>query len=108
MAIGIGRPAASDYVFPSPVSVTFDRRSPGALSDAWRDAVRWRKLPKVTFHALRHSHASALIAAGVDILAISRRLGHANASITLNVYGHLIEQNEAKTLAALDATLGSK
>ena len=104
LQLGLGRPDASDYVFPSPASETFACRSPSALSDAWRDAVHWRRLPKVTFHALRHSHASAMIAAGVDVLTVSRRLGHANASITLNVYGHLIED---KTMAALDAALGS-
>jgi integrase len=107
LMLGIGRPGAEDCVFPSPASETFARRSPSALSDAWRDAVRWRKLPKVTFHALRHSHASTLIAAGVDVLTVSRRLGHATASITLNVYSHLIERNEDKAVAALDAALGS-
>jgi len=107
LQIGLGRPGATDYVFPSPASETFARRSPDALSDAWRDAVNWRRLPKVTFHALRHSHASALIAAGIDVLTVSRRLGHANASITLNVYGHLIDRQEDKATAALDAALGS-
>jgi integrase len=107
LQLGLGRPEEDDYVFPSPASEKFAVRSPGALSDAWRDAVFWRKLPKVTFHALRHSHASALIAGGVDILAISRRLGHAQASITLNVYGHLIERSEDAVVAALDAALGT-
>jgi integrase len=107
LQLGLGRPADTDYVFPSPASETFALRPPDALSDAWRDAVKWRKLPKVTFHALRHSHASALIAVGVDVLTVSRRLGHANASITLNVYGHLIERNEDKAAAALDFALGS-
>ena len=37
---------------------------------------RAKKLPRVSFHALRHTHASMLIRAGVDILTISRRLGH--------------------------------
>lgn len=44
--------------------------NPYSISDRWRDAVKSRKLPKVTFHALRHSHASALIAAGLDIVSI--------------------------------------
>ena len=35
------------------------------------------------FHALRHSHASALIAAGIDIVTVSRRLGHGSPAITL-------------------------
>ena len=44
----------------------------------------------MSFHAFRHTHASILIRAGVDILTVSRRLGHANTSITLNIYGHLM------------------
>ena len=44
----------------------------------------------MTLHTLRHTHASQLIRSGVDILTVSRRLGHATATVTLNVYGHLI------------------
>jgi hypothetical protein len=44
--------------------------------------------------------------AKVDVLTVSRRLGHANASITLNVYGQLIERNEDKATTALHAASG--
>jgi integrase len=43
---------------------------------------------------LRHTHASQLIAAGMDVVAISRRLGHASPTITLNVYGHLFSNTD--------------
>jgi integrase len=46
-----------------------------------RDLVRLcraKKMPRVSFHALRHTYASVLIQAGVDILTISRRLGHSS------------------------------
>src|SRR5262245_10769558 len=49
--------------------------SPNSVSRAWRQTCKARKLPRVQFHALRHTHASALIRAGVDVLTISRRLG---------------------------------
>jgi integrase len=61
------------------------------------------KLPAVSFHAFRRSHASMLIRAGVDILTISWRLGHVQASITLDRYGHLIEGADK---AAADAIAG--
>ena len=48
---------------------------PDKLSRDWGNMVRDRELPRVMFHALRHSRASALIAAGVDIVTVSRRLG---------------------------------
>lgn len=80
--------------------------SPYSISDRWRDAVKNRKLPKVTFHALRHSHASALIAAGLDVVAVSRRLGHASPALTLSVYSHLFSTDDHKAAAAIDAALG--
>jgi integrase len=45
-------------------------------------------LPIINFHALRHTCASLLIASGVNIAAVSRRLGHADISTTLNIYSH--------------------
>ena len=47
-----------------------------------------------TLHGLRHTHVSELIAGGVDILTISRRIGHANAAITLEVYGHMCRNTD--------------
>jgi integrase len=63
-------------------------------------------LPKVTFHALRHTHASQLIdAGGVDIVTISKRLGHAKPDITLRVYSHLFAMDDGKAAAAINAAL---
>ena len=47
------------------------------------------KIDGVTLHSLRHTHASQLIAAGMDVLTISCRLGHSKPTITLSTYGHL-------------------
>ncbi len=77
--------------------------SPAAITDQWRTAVEQLDLPKVRLHALRHSHASALIAAGLDVITISRRLGHSKASITLDVYGHLFTNNDTAAAEAIDA-----
>ena len=44
----------------------------------------------VTIHKLRHTAASHAIAAGADIKVLQRMLGHANASETLDTYGHLL------------------
>jgi hypothetical protein len=48
-------------------------------------------LPAPTFHDLRHSHASALIAAGWDIEEVSARLGHANVGTTQRIYVHAFD-----------------
>ena len=63
-------------------------------------AIGW---PGVTLHSLRHTHASMLIGSGMDILTISRRLGHANPKITLDVYGHLYGNTDDKAAAAVEA-----
>jgi integrase len=47
-----------------------------------------------TLHSLRHSHVSRLIAGGVDILTISRRIGHAGAVVTLGTYGHMCRNTD--------------
>jgi integrase len=59
----------------------------------------------VSFQALRHTHASAPIAAGVDLVAISRRLGHANPTVTLNIYGHLFKKDDGAAADAIEAAL---
>jgi integrase len=47
-----------------------------------------------------------LIAGGMDVLTISRRLGHANPSITLSVYGHLIHGTDDKAAEIMEAAFG--
>ena len=60
-------------------------------------------LKKVSVHDLRHSHASLLIGNGVNIVAVSKRLGHANTSMTLNVYSHLLVDSEDKLIEKIEA-----
>jgi integrase len=62
--------------------------------------------PAITFHALRHTHASQLIANGVDIVTISKRLGHAKPSVTLSIYAHMFHIDDSKAAAAINAALG--
>jgi integrase len=49
------------------------------------------KLPKgASLHSLRHTHGSQLLAAGVPITDVSKRLGHANPHVTATVYAHAL------------------
>ena len=52
------------------------------------------KLPDIRFHDLRHTSASLLLSENVDIVTVSRRLGHAQVSTTLDVYAHAMEKKD--------------
>ena len=51
---------------------------------------------KITFHALRHTHASILLSKGIQLLTVSKRLGHADPTITLQTYAHILKEKEAE------------
>ena len=105
LVVGLGKIEPTTFVF---TDVNGEPLKPHIVSHAWQRAVVAKGLPRVTFHALRHSHVSALINAKVDILTISRRVGHSNASITSDVYGHLIEGADAAAAKAIEGVLKRK
>jgi integrase len=82
LALGLGKPPDDALVFPNSDGTP---RSPNAVTKAWAQAVVTHKLPHVSLHALRHTHASQLITS--DVLTISRRLGHGSPTITLHPGG---------------------
>lgn len=53
--------------------------------------------PGFHFHSLRHSHVALLLSHGIDIYAISKRLGHSNINTTANTYAYLIDEYRDKT-----------
>ena len=78
---------------------------PSNVSSDWGELAGRLGMPEVTFHALRHTHASQLIASGVDIVTVSKRLGHARPSVTLAVYAHMFHTDDSKAAAAINAAL---
>jgi integrase len=65
-------------------------------------AVKAAGVQAVTPHDLRHSCASLAISAGVNVLALSRMLGHTSAKITLDTYADLFDADLDAVAAALD------
>ena len=57
----------------------------------------------VTFHAIRHTHASILLSKGVQLLSVSKRLGHADSTITLQTYAHVIKELEKEENEKINA-----
>jgi integrase len=102
MLLGLGRPASDALVFPGPDG--YD--SPHAFSNRWGRAAKRFGVPELTWHSLRHVHASMLIAAKVPITTVAARLGHANASITLQVYARMFATDDAAAAQAVDAAFG--
>ena len=67
-----------------------------------------KKLPVIRLHDLRHTSASYLIASGIDIETVAKRLGHSKASFTLDIYGHALESMDEKAANALEAAFASR
>jgi integrase len=95
-----------DLVFPSSRGRTLGHRN---LTSRGLDKASQRAhISGVTFHALRHTFASILVAQGHDPVFVSRQLGHANPAITLRVYAHLFDaaRHADKARQQLDAEYG--
>jgi integrase len=77
------------------------------LKRGFRPALRRAGLRRVVFHSLRHSCASAMIAAGAPVTEVQHRLGHASPAITLQVYSHWFRDGDTGAADRLaDAVLG--
>jgi integrase len=91
------RSSDQDYVFLSRAGTPSDHRNVGgrvlarAVKEAKLEAVERDGVviqPAPTFHDLRHTHASAMLAQGFDIEQVSDRLGHASVAVTMAIYTH--------------------
>jgi integrase len=100
LRLGAGRLPDDAFVFPN---LDGGLRSPNALTKEWTRATIDLGLPRVSLHALRHTHASQLIASSMDVLTISRRLGHGSPTITLGVYGHLFTNTDDRAAEIIEA-----
>lgn len=78
---------------------------PDVLSGWFGDFIKRTDLPQIHVHSLRHTNTTLMIAGGEDILTVSRRLGHAQASTTTNIYAHAIQSANAKAAETLENLL---
>lgn len=102
IALGLGKLPDDALIFPA---LDGGPRCPRDFSKAWARIAEAEGFPEVTLHALRHTHASQLIAAGLDVVTISRRMGHASPNVTLAVYAHLFRHRDDKAAAAVNAAV---
>lgn len=66
------------------------------------------QLPLIPFHGLRHTSATLLIASKQDIKTVSKRLGHAQTSTTMNIYAHALQESDRKAADALEEMLNKQ
>ncbi len=76
-----------DLVFPSRVGTP---QNPNNLYPDLNRLMARAGVPRITWHQIRHTHVTQAIAAGVPIGVVSKRVGHARTSITLDIYAHVL------------------
>lgn len=89
----------NDLVFPNTMGNPLD------ASNLRKDFLRILDesgLPKMRFHDLRHTAASLMLNHGIPVIVVSRRLGHAKASTTLDIYGHLLTEMQDEAARLMD------
>lgn len=75
------------------------------IENSIKQGSKLAEVPVIHVHGLRHSNASALISLGVNIVLISKRLGHEKVSTTLNTYSHFFPDDEVSAVEAINKTM---
>lgn len=102
LKLGLGRDER-DLVFPAPIEGGYWNPSTfGRLFAREADAA---KVGHVTFHGLRHTHITNLLRNKVPVHIVSKRAGHAKPAITLNIYSHVMADEQDGAAAIVDSAL---
>ncbi|KAA3641964.1 MAG: site-specific integrase [Chloroflexi bacterium] len=91
-----------DLIFPNSIGSPLDKYN---LLKAFKRLLRDAGLPEIRFHDLRHTAASIMLNNGIPVIVVSMLLGHAKASTTLDVYGHLIPGKQRAAASLMGSIL---
>ena len=80
--------------------------NPEAFSNLFQDLTKRAGIRIIRLHDLRHSYATAALAAGVPVKVLSQRLGHADITVTLKVYAHVLPGDDEDAAKRSDELLG--
>jgi integrase len=78
------------------------------LYRSFKKVIQESELPQIRFHDLRLTAASLMLNYGIPVIIVSKRLGHARASITMDVYGHLIPSKQEEAASLMDRLMNGK
>lgn len=81
--------------------------NPEYLSRRFGEITASAGLPRITVKQLRHSHATALLAAGIHPKIVQERLGHSSIMVTLDIYSSVVPGMQAEAIDRLAAMMGS-
>nr|WP_297301760.1 tyrosine-type recombinase/integrase [uncultured Oscillibacter sp.] len=82
---------------------------PRTYQDLFKRCMRQAGIKDANFHALRHTFATRSLEQGMDVVTLSRLLGHANPSITMDKYGHALDDHKRTSIGKLgDVYAGAK
>jgi integrase len=90
-------PEQDDLVF---VKADGASMHPDIFSQLFDRTVAKIDVPNISLHDLRHTHATLLLKAGVNVKVVSERLGHANVAFTMQVYQHVLPGMQAEAAGA--------
>lgn len=79
-----------------PIFLTKERVFNSTINDILARHCKKLKIPVISIHGLRHTHASLLLFAGVSIASVAQRLGHSSMTTTQKTYLHIIHELESK------------
>ena len=78
---------------------------PDYVTKHWIKVQEASGLPRLTLHELRHTHATILLRAGTPVHIVSKRLGHKDPSVTLNVYADVIPEDDQSAVQIFSQTV---
>ena len=90
------------YVFTQQDGTPID---PDRISKVFPKLVKAQGLPHLTFHGLRHAHATLALGAGVNPKIVSERLGHSSVAITMDIYSHVLPGMQEEAALAVERKL---
>lgn len=99
MSLARGKWDENDLIFPSIVGTPMNQSN---LYRHFKETLVKAGLEEIRFHDLRHTAASLMLNHGVPAIVVSKRLGHSKVSITLDIYGHLIQEMQDGAAEMID------